>query len=363
MSHEITQNDKQQGLTMAWHGLTEIFPVILLAQCWLAQWDVFKRPLWRKVKTGDVNPDGSPILRDEQTDTAEIVATDNDSLVIGKPVDPSYHVLTNKSFLALVQGALDQIQGAIVASVGSVCNRGRIWVTLQVPDIKSVFAAEREFLPYLNFMSSHDKSCGFTVVLSTICTVCNNTFNMNLVGEDGKAFRVYVKHTSGMADRLQDVPGLIAAYFTTIQKFTETMAKLALIPVSELDAKAFFAAFTTEKADDSDKTKAEQSELSTRRRNQIDRLTELFVSGKGNKGQNLADLFSAVTDYYSHENSGQEKTDANEDEARKQRQIASSEFGTGAAMKSYAWSILQDDKKTAGMIAKGHKILAVIPQA
>lgn len=356
MSHEITNNDKQQGIEMAWHGLTEVLQVILLAKCWLAQWDVFKRPLFRKVRVG-VEANGAETFREEVTDVAEIVATDNHGIVIGKPVEPSYHLLTNGSFLAIVQSALDQIQGAIVASVGSVCNRGRIWVTLQVPERKTFMAAGREWKPYLNFLSSHDKSCPFTVVLSVVCTVCNNTFSMNLRNEDEETLRIRIKHTSGMPAMLADVPEIIAAYFASVQKFAEVMDALANIPVSEQDARFFFAGFVTSKDDTSDKSQAEKDELSTRRLNQINRLVELFNTGKGNAGKNYCDVFSAVTDYYSHENSGSEKENATEDEARKLKQIASSEFGTGQTMKAYAFAVLQDDKKIAGLIAKGRKVL------
>lgn len=350
MSHEITDTDKQQGISQAWHGLTEVLPVILLSKCFLATWDVIKRPLYRHYEK-----DGKQVQ--EMTDSAEIVCTDNPEIIIGKPVEPSYTLFTNKGFLALVQSALDKINGAIVASVGSVCGRARIFVTLQVPEIKSFMAAGREFKPYLNFLSSHDKSCGFIVNLGTVCTVCNNTFNMNLADKNEDTLRIQVKHTKNMADMLEGIPEIIAAYFVSVQRFAEIMDSLALVPISEKDAKAFFAGFLTRKQDDSEKSKAEQAEVSTRRTNQINRLTELFKTGKGNKGENLSDVFQAVTDFYSHENSGAEKTGAEEEQARKLRQLASSEFGTGQAMKALAFSILQDDKKTADLIAKGHKVL------
>lgn len=341
MSHEISENDKQQGLTMAWHNLTEILPVILLAQCWLAQWDVKKLVLGVMSKTGE-------FIKGE---FCQLVCTDNEAIQIGKPVHcASYTVLDNKTFLKIVQDSLDRIRGAVVASVGSVCNRARIFVTLQIPQMETVFGAGREFKPFLNFLSSHDKSCPFTLVASTVCTVCNNTFNMNLHDKDGKALRIRVKHTSGMIERLADIPAILDAYFVTIQKFSEVMNSLGQIPVNARDARNFFAGLLTEKDDGEDMTETEAAELSTRRANQISRLTELFAIGKGNNGKNLADVFSAVTDFYSHESAGgMENPD---------RQIASSEFGTGQAMKAFAFAVLQDDKRIAQLMAKGAAILA-----
>jgi hypothetical protein len=339
MSHEIGKMDKQQGLTQAWHGLTEIHAVLLLATCWLAVWDVQLRSLWRKLANGEM----------QETDECEIVCTDAPDFIVGKVVNKNtYSLFTNKAFLAIVQDALNRINGAVVATVGSVCNRGRIFVTLQVPEIKSFLAAGREFKPYLNFLSSHDKSAPFVVNLSTVCTVCNNTFGSNLHDEDNKALRISVRHTSGMEAMLADVPAIIEAYHASIQRFAEVMNQLAQIPIGFADARNFFAGFLTEKDQDSDKTEKEKSEVSSRRMNQIDRLCELFATGKGNKGKDLSDVFSAITDYYSHESSGGEDAE---------KQFASSEFGNGQTMKAFAFAVMQDDERIAKLIAKGEKVV------
>lgn len=380
MSHEIGQHDKQQGIAMAWHGLTEVLETIVLAACFLAGWDVRKRPLYRPVAVESVqsrlesarntlaemetegesdeaeisaqrtliaNLETTVATGFESTSACEVVCTDNESVIIGKPVDcDSYSLLTNSGFLAIVQSAFERISGAIVASVGSVCNRARIFVTLQLPKLPSFVAADREFRPYLNFLSSHDKSAPFIVNLSTVCTVCNNTFSMNLQDSENKSFRVEVRHTKNMASMLADVPEMIEAFYATAHKFQTVLNHLGEIPVSGQDARNFFTGFLFEKDE-----AAEIDTISTRRLNQIDRLTILFVSGKGNNGKNLADVFSAVTDFYSHESVNSKGNNV-------QGQIESSEFGSGAAMKSLAFVILQDDKRISELIAKGATILA-----
>lgn len=350
MSHEITEIDQQEGTSMGWHNLTKVKAVILLATCWLAQWDVRKRPLFRKLADGT----------EQTTDACEVVCTDDEKIIIGKPLDAtSYTLLTNKGFLAIVQSCLDKIRGACVASVGSVCRRGRIFVSLQIPQMESFIAGGREFRPYLNFLSSHDKSCPFVLNLGTVCVVCNNTFNMNLSDRDENTLRIRIKHTAGMAAQLEDVPSIVDAYFASVQKFSEVMNHLAAIPVTEEAAKEFFAGLLTDKMDKAEKTKGELAELSTRRTNQINRLAELFKTGKGNKGENLSDVFQAVTDYYSHENSGNVSS---EDSADKFKQVASSEFGTGQTMKAFAFAVLQDDKRIAKLMAKGKKVLAGVEE-
>ena len=346
MSHEISEIDSQEGIEMGWHGLTIVKSVIILAKCKLAQWDIVKRTM------GIVNSVGKFV----SGEYVQLVCTDNEEISIGAPVhSETYSVLTNAGFLAIVQSALDQIHGAVVASVGSVCRRGRIFVSIKLPKLESFMAAGREFKPYLNFLSSHDKSAPFIVNLGTICTVCNNTFNMNLTDTDGDKLRITVRHTSGMEAALKDVPSIVAAFFVSCQKFAEVMNSLMEIPISEKDARAFFAGFLTDKMENetAEMDKAQKKEMSTRRINQIQRLVELFNAGKGNAGKNLADLFQAITDYYSHENSGGED---------KMKQLASSEFGNGQTMKTAAFALLQNEERIVKTIANGHKVLALVQE-
>jgi hypothetical protein len=346
MSHEITAIDKQQGISQAWHGLTEVMTEIVLSVCFLSKWNVKKRPLYRPVTVKDES--GATIKTDYvETSACDVVCTDDENIIIGKPVDrETYSLLDNSSFLAIVQDAMNRISGAIVASVGSVCARARIFVTLQIPQLPSFVAADREFKPYLNFLSSHDKSAPFTVNLSTVCTVCNNTFTLNLMDNKNDSFRVEIRHTKNMADSLADVPAMIEAFYATAHRFATVLNDFAKIEISAADARSFFTGFLTEKDGE-----ASQVELSGRRVNQIDRLTLLFAIGKGNSGRNLSDVFSAVTDYYSHES-------VNQSGENTQRQIESSEFGSGAAMKSLAFVVLQDAERRAKLITRGQTVLA-----
>ncbi len=341
MSHEIHENDKQQGLTQAWHGLTEIHPVLTLATCWLAVWDVKVRNLFRMVA-------GQPV----DTGWQELTCSDNEGIVVSKePLNPkTYHVLSNKAFLAIVADAMAVIPGAIVASVGSLCNRARIFVTLAVPDLGAFKAAGREFKPYLNFLSSHDMSAPFTVVASTICTVCNNTFSMNLANTEGDTLRISIKHRPGMVDRLSNVVGIIAAYYATVEHFKAVLDKLALVPCSGQDAKSFFAGLLM----DGEDRKISEG-LSTVSANKVNRLLALFAAGKGNNGDDWSDVFQAVTEYYTHESAGES--------ASKMEQEATSEYKTGATKKARAYAVLQDDKAIADLLAKGAAFIANTKQA
>jgi hypothetical protein len=342
MSHEISSIDRQQGTRQAWHGLTQILAKITLAECWLSSWDVEKRPMRE--------PDGS------ESEYCRIVCTDNPSIKIGRPVHcETYGLIDNREFLKIVQDSIDLMSGSVIESVGSVCERSRILVSVTIPEIAELTAAGRKFVPYLNFLSSHDMSAPFLVNASTICTVCNNTFGMNLHDSENKEFRVRVPHTKNASKALERIPELIDAYCGTQRRFAAIMDSLATKEVALDQAERFFTGFLTVKdASEGRKliaSRPERSalELSTRRANQIDRLTDLFRSGAGNDGNDRSDLFSSVTDYYSHESAGGRNV---------WKQVESSEFGAGAVAKDRAFSILQSDSATQAMIDVGDLVLS-----
>ena len=226
MSHEITVHDRQEGIEQAWHGLTHVKPVIALRDCWLALWDIVKSPLFTTGK------DGRPV----STEYCQLIASDNPELHIGGPVSKeTFSPITNAKFLAIIGEALAMIPGAIIASVGSVCGRARVFVSVKLPQQAEVFnAAGREFKPYLNFLNSHDQSAPFVAVVSFVCTVCNNTFRMNLslvekdltginAAKKRSELRIRLKHTKNVADRLENVPEVIDGFLGATALFKAGM--------------------------------------------------------------------------------------------------------------------------------------------
>lgn len=346
MSHMISKIDRQEGIEQAWHGLTVVQSVIHLVSCWLAKWDVIKLPM--------MEPDGS------QSEFCRIVCTDDNKIRIGNPVHcDSYGLVTNADFLRVINEAIREIPGAVVASVGSVCGRSRIFVSIKLEELAEFKAAGRTFVPYLNFLSSHDMSAPFAVNTSNICTVCNNTFGMNLASvgrqysglkaaeqasREAKAVRVVLKHTKNVMDRLNNVPEIVDGFHGAQMLFKLKMDEIAKQSIGLDDANALFAGFLADKPEDL------KEKMSTRRANQVSRLVELFRNGAGNEGKNRADWFSAATDYYSHENAGGDD---------RMRQFVSSEYGSGQTAKERAWRLVTDDKAVTATLARGKAVLAL----
>ncbi len=338
MAHAITSVDRQQGLVQAWHGLTQILPVIDLKTCFLSQWDVKKSPM--------LHADGTP------SEYCELVCTDNEKIRIqSAPVScATYQPITNDRFLNVIADAIQGIDGAKIATVGSVCERGRIFVSVELKELPSFKAAGREHVPYLNFLSSHDQTAAFIVNTSNICVVCGNTYSMNLqlmkgqrsglkAASEAKSVRIKFKHTKNVGDRLDNVPEIIDGFHGAQAEFRAILDTMADKTVAKADVEPLFAGFIGAGAD---------GELSTRKRNQIDRLATLFYRGNGNLGQNRADAFNAVTDYFTHESSG---------DTNVEKQIVSSEYGAGQTAKTRAFEAFQSDDTVRALVANGNALL------
>ena len=121
-----------------------------------------------------------------------------------------------------------------------------------------------------------------------------------------------------------------------VQKiFQQNMQKMAKQKVKQLDAKKWLTGFILRK---------ETDKLTTQRVKRVERLEELFEKGKGNNGENRSDIFSAITDFYTHEYV--EKSPIS-------NSIYQSEFGRGAKRKSEALWKLTNDKEYKETVARG----------
>lgn len=325
MAHEISNIDKQQGIVQAWHGLTEIVQDLTVENNWLNTWDVVTRPM---VILG---ADGKPI----ETPFKLMTASDDSSIQIGVPFAESYSPITNKMFLETLKESILGITGLKLESVGSVSERGKIFASFKISeDCRTI--GNRTFESYLNFGSSHDKSTPFWFNTSNICTVCQNTLRLNLNTKKSKdGLHGRVRHTKNASLGLDNVSAIIEKAMGAQAEFNAIFKTLDETPSTEADAVKLFAGFI-----------GEGEVMATRSSNTVDRLTELFKSGKGNRGETLADVFSAVTDYYSHESSGGED---------RLKQFTSSEFGSAAEKKNdFLSSIINRDDRNL-LMAKGNQ--------
>jgi hypothetical protein len=330
MSHGITKRDRQEGRHMGWHGLTQINADLNLAKNWLTKWDI------QEVQLQTANGVEVPF---------KILTGSDDGEFIGKPFAGTYTPVTNKQFLDMIGEAISGVKGAVVETVGSVCNRGRVFVSISIKGMEKFKVGDRTFMDYLNFGNGHDQTSAVWANASNICTVCNNTFTMNL--NEGGDVKIKVKHSKDVAMRLENISEVIDAYAGTQAKFKAEFERLLNEPLKTDKARNLFAGWMIRS------TSQEGHDLGPKTLNKVNRITELFESGKGNVGQNRADAFSAVTDYYTHESTRNNGRNV-------QRQVFSSDYGLGRMAKTDFWNVIRNDDRVNAYAANGKKALALL---
>lgn len=323
MAHNITKRDRQDGIKQAWHQLTNVVDNIDIDNCFLTEWEIEKQPVF------------IPIQGEMVETTFQVLIGSDDGQVIGKPFDKTYKPISNSMFLSLVKEIISKVNGIKIESVGSVCNRGRVFVSASIKEHEKTVIGKREFHNFINFGTSHDQSTKLWVNNSNICTVCDNTFTFNMNGGRHIASAV---HRGDVELKLQNVDIVVKDFLGAQSDFEERFTKLTGIGITEEDVRPLYAGFITRNSFNPG--------LVNSINQKTENLTSLFFNGRGNSGKDLADAFSAVTDYYTHNST--RKGGEN-----KERQFVSSEFGIGSIHKRAFWEIVNDENILDRTVERG----------
>ncbi len=311
MAGKIEKTDKQEGREMGWHGLTEVKKLIELAKCWLSDWDInfvqsfIRNPFFDpatvkpSIITADMPDTWTEYLPDPDG-YGRFQATDDKSIIIGKPITDTYGAISNQVFLSMIDDALKGTPHEIW-SVGSVRNRGRVFVSVKLAQDFVRKIGHREFKDYLNFGNSHDLSSPLFINNTGVCTVCDNTFTQNLYTaakaqvitgneEIADATNLQVRHSRNAIKRLPEIAKLLDKALGVRAEFYAALGEMENVPMSSDTAREVFAGFEG-KALRTDTVLVNGTAvtgtkgLSTRTLNKVARLTGLFTDeAKGTRG-------------------------------------------------------------------------------
>jgi len=332
MAHKIENRDAQMGTFQAWHGLTDVQQEITFEKSPL-NWELERRPLFLSTAL-----DGSSVKFHQDA----IVCSD-DGLPIGNAVKGSYGIIQNKQlFDTLISGLEDCNVKFKVASIGSVCDRTKVFISIELNEGKTFMVGNRQFDFYLNAISTHDGSGKAMFLDSSICTVCANTFsfNVNAFSKKNQGIKFSVKHTKNSQVSLINVASGIEDLISNRALFCAELAELGHKSVNDSIAEQFLTGFIVPET---------AKDFSTRSGNKVEEVFNLFKTGAGNSGENRLDLFSALTDYYTHSNTGKNI----------QAQFVSSEFGPSSKMKGRAFSALTSPGEFDRIVRLGSQLAMI----
>lgn len=321
MAHNIGKRDQQTGVKLAWHGLTNVVENITRENCGIV-YGMKTQPLY--------------IRRDDEWHEIEArqIVSQDDGLPVGRPVSDSYKMIANSEIWDAVGGAIEGTQHKVV-SCGTVLNRSLGFVSVKVSD--DFIAAGRATQSVLNVLWGHGGNKGVVARSGFTVVVCQNTYNRAMT--ERSDFKLSMRHTTNA--NVLDLGRAIEAHIGVQAEFRMAMNELHEMPATEETAKRIYAGLL---AEETPNTAAGKTRIS----NVVDCMTELFRTGKGNKGETMADVFNGLTDYYSH----------GRNPANPWKQFVSSEFGSGANHKTQAMDVMINTYRLADVIQQGKAVLA-----
>jgi len=326
MSHNIQERDQQTGTEMAWHGLSNVVQCVTRENS--MNWDVIESPIYYQVK----KPDEFGIPRDVFVQDPEFktLLANDDFLPVGQPYGSSYCPTSIEMFWEVIKKGMGDTPYQII-SAGTVDNRQKVFASLKVSDGFRI--ADREFVDYITLLDSFDKSTSLQARYSNVCVVCANTFSANMQSgtQIGKA-----KHTTMIEMNVGRLIDAIDAFCGTSATFKGLLQEAYETPCSRDEARAWITGIEGRNTD----------ALTNGLKQKTARMVELFEVGRGNEGRTRLDAFSALTDFYSNENSNRKDPNA---------QYMSSEWGAGAQVKSMAIQTFRSDWNK--FVQRGTKLL------
>jgi hypothetical protein len=264
--------------------------------------------------------------------TGEQYATANDNnLPIGKAVSTRYATPSNAELFELIREALAGSDYGIV-SAGTLDGRNEFFVDAKGTNMR---AAGRDIAPFVGLHRCFGGDSSVAIGGHTMVVQCANTTALMRREFSKREDNVSIKNTLGIYARLPEVKAEIERVHGVNAMFARAMEDSASEKIVRDDARAAFVGLIA-----GDKPKLEGKRVA-RTVNRANRLLELWGTGAGNGGENVADWFNAVTDFYSHENAGSEDGADSKGEFL-EKQWYSSERGSGAAVKSRVSGLLFD---------------------
>ncbi len=314
MSHQILERDKQFGLELAWHKLTQVVDNIDLRENGI-RYPMSTVPCFIKYNNIEI-----------PTGYRSIVSKD-DGLPIGSPIGTKYQLLSNEHLCDMVADALVGVDYKVV-SIGSINNRCEVFVSIEIAGADKIVAAGRETKTLLNVMWSHNGKMPVIAKTGLIVIVCANTQQMALNEKSDFSFKV--KHTLNALDKLEGMEKAIDAHMGVTAAFKKAMDSLANVKCDTDRAERVAAGIISPNGE----------AMSTRARNTVTEIVSLFSTGKGNRANDMSDVYNAFTDFYTHSSRGGDSV---------WKQYVSSEFGAGATSKREVYDILTngDSRKQA----------------
>lgn len=293
MSHNLdTTNGKTSFVsahTMGWHRLGRLLDHSFTAEeameeGLLGGWNVRKLPLLAAAEGLQIPvPGKSAVVRDNPVVPEQVD-------VLGT-VGDTYHIVQNEEHAALLDALVDE-SGAHFDTAGALDGGRKVFITMKLPGHINVGGAD-PIDNYIAAINSHDGSMAFTLMVTPVRIVCQNTLNVAFQ-RGSNTFRV--RHTSGVGKAIRSqAREALDLTFNYLDGFQEQANQLIDTTLTQT---AFEELITREFGAGEDASPA----TVTRTENKLDKMAELFADANTQEG--IRDTawagFNALVEYADH---------------------------------------------------------------
>ena len=208
-------------------------------------WTVSKRPLVYGKDPSRVIADADAAgldmeaveaaLKETPFEVPNFVATvrDSDDAYLGL-VTPTYQIVQN-SILAELGDALKGA-GADWHTAGSLYGGRVVWLQAQIERELFINGDPSKYAAYLLIRAGHDGNHPVDFVNTPQRVVCANTMTLAI---DGAKARISLRHTTNVANRLDEVAKALGMANQYLDRFEEVANQLTTVPMSLTDIAAF----------------------------------------------------------------------------------------------------------------------------
>lgn len=152
-------------------------------------------------------------------------------------VGNNYEIVQNAEQFAVLDAIRDE-SGAAYETAGAMHNGKVVFVTMKMPDSLVFNAAQGsdQVDLYLMAMNSHDGSKAFTLAVTPIRVVCQNTLDLAV----RQAHRVFkIKHTRNAKSKITEAREALDLTFAYVEEFEQQVQQLIAQPMSDGDFERF----------------------------------------------------------------------------------------------------------------------------
>lgn len=225
------------------------------------------------------------------------IARSDTGLVLSVP-SSSYEVITHEAMGELCEALLEE-GNLRFETAGSVKGGRQVWALVYLDEPFTLPGDDSPTLPFMALLNSHDGTAACQAVMTNVRVVCWNTYQLAQDQAKAHGQRVVIRHTGGVAERLEAARGAIKELRAAAGEYSDAMTELAQAPVDETQIATFTQLFLPSPADVGEFCSDRVAANVAAARGAFRKVHDESLTTEGIRGTGYG-LFQSATEYLDH---------------------------------------------------------------